>query len=93
MDKNFKCALYRLRHEVESLHKRKQHDTYNNEILQLERNGFTERKTCYMPHRGVWMDNLTTKLQVVFDASSQAEMKDPQNARLTKVFDLNASVY
>lgn len=32
LDQNFKCALFRLRKEVESLHKRNQYEAYNDEI-------------------------------------------------------------
>lgn len=68
--------------------------------MQLVADGHAERvpmirsaNAYFMPHRGVWKENaLTTKLRVVFDASSHRRDQDPLNARLTKGVDLNPSI-
>lgn len=68
--------------------------------MQLMANGHVERvplngpaKLYYMQHRGVGKDSvLSTKLRIVFDASSHRRNHDPLNARLCKGVDLNSSI-
>lgn len=99
-DSNFASALYRLRRMVDKLHPDETYEQYQDELLQLMRESHAERiplnsggKTYYMPHIGVWRENaLSTKLRVVFDASSHCRDEDPLNAQLSKGIDLNPSI-
>lgn len=93
-------TLYRLRRLIDGLRAAGRYAAYQDELLQLVHDGHAERvplrtssNVYYMPHRGVWReDALTTKLRVVFDASSHKRDQDPLNARLTKGVDLNPTI-
>lgn len=99
-DSNFSSALYRLPKLIDRLRMDNTYDEYQRELLQLVADGHAERvainckeKAFYMPHRGMWRQNaLTTKLRVVFDASSHRRDQDPLNARLAKGVDLNSTI-
>jgi hypothetical protein len=97
---NFKAALFRLRKLVQSLNSSGEFKTYDAELMTLVQEGYAEPvklatsgRMYYMPHRAVIrQDALTTKMRVVFDASSHTGSSDSLNECVTKGLDLNPRI-
>lgn len=98
---NFQVSLFRLRKLVERLRRSGFYERYEEEIQRLLVNGHAEPIAFsrddlgyYMPHREVVKsDHSTTKVRIVFDASSHGKDAKSLNAILSKGIDLNPSIF
>lgn len=100
LDNNLRNALQRLRRLVTRLHASGEYAAYEAQLLELVREGHAERVEFsedsggyFMPHRGIARPGaVSSKLRIVFDASSAAAGQDSLNDRLAKGVDLNPRV-